>query len=175
MPITSCIASVDGLRAGDIGSDSALRTIEKQLSNVLNTPATAGTLSVLSNVGMSLQKDGTMTLDSAVLTSALEQDSAAVAELFATEGDGFANRLSALADSWLADSGLIESRTDGLNASIDDLADRQLSMKRSLAIVEQRYYDQFTSLDVLLSQMQSTSQYLTQQLAALPDLYLGRK
>ena len=160
--------AMDDLRAGDLGTDSTLRIIENQLTGTLNTAAQGDTFSVLSEVGLRLQKDGTMELDSAVLESALEQDADAVAVLFAADGDGFANRLSSLADSWIANDGLIESRTDGINASINRLVDKQYSIERKLGIVEERYWKQFTSLDVLLSQMQATSTYLTQQLSALP-------
>jgi flagellar hook-associated protein 2 len=168
-------SSIDSLRAGDLGADSALLTIENQLSNVLRTSATTGAYSVLSDVGLSLQKDGTMRLDSSVLSSALAKDSTSVSELFASEGDGFANRMSSLAGSWLEDNGLIESHTDGLNARINDLADSQASLESRLTTIEQRYWDQFTALDVLMGQLQSTSSYLTQQLAALPDLYLNKQ
>jgi flagellar hook-associated protein 2 len=83
--------------------------------------------------------------------------------------------MSSLAGSWLEDNGLIESHTDGLNARINDLADSQASLESRLTTIEQRYWDQFTALDVLMGQLQSTSSYLTQQLAALPDLYLNKQ
>jgi flagellar hook-associated protein 2 len=42
-------------------------------------------------------------------------------------------------------------------------------MNRRLAQIETRYRAQFTALDTLVSSMQKTSQYLTQQLANLPS------
>jgi flagellar hook-associated protein 2 len=167
-------SAIDDLRNGDLGSESALRMIENQLSNILNTPAAGGVFSTLSDVGLILQKDGSMELDSTVLESAMAQDSSAVSQLFAADGEGFANRLSSIAESWIANSGLIESRTDGLNARSEILTDRQTALERNLVIIEQRYRNQFSSLDILVGQMQATSSYLTQQLAALPDLFLGK-
>ncbi len=41
---------------------------------MLNNPATGGTYSVLSEVGLSMQKDGTMSLDSSDLKAALQSD-----------------------------------------------------------------------------------------------------
>jgi flagellar hook-associated protein 2 len=167
-------SAIDDLRGGDIGSDSALLMIENQLSKIVNQPATGGTLSVLSDAGLTIQKDGSMKLDSAVLDSALTQNFAAVADLFGADGQGFANRLSTIAQSWLANDGLIESRTDGLNARMKILTDKQTTLERNLTVIEQRYWKQFSSLDVLVGQMQATSSYLTQQLAALPNLYLSK-
>jgi flagellar hook-associated protein 2 len=36
-----------------------------------------------------------------------------------------------------------------------------------MAVIQQRYLAQFNALDAALTQMQSTSSYLTQQLAAM--------
>lgn len=105
---------------------------------------------------------------------ALDTDYANVAQLFAAEGDGFANRLVTLADNWVGSDGFIGARTDGLSQWIDDLSDRQLLIERNLTIIEARYRTQFSALDILVSQFQSTGQFLTSQLAQLPNLTLKR-
>ena len=115
-----------------------------------------------------------MSLDSEKLTTALATGYDNVAQLFAAEGDGFANRLVTLADNWTGSDGLISTRTDGLNQRFDDLSDRQLSIERNLTIVEARYRAQFSALDILMSQFQSTGAFLTSQLAQLPDLTLNK-
>ena len=115
-----------------------------------------------------------MSLDSDTLTTALATGYDNVAQLFAAEGDGFANRLDTLADNWLGSDGFISARTDGLNQRIDDLSDRQLSIERNLDLKEARYRAQFSSLDILVSQFQSTGDFLTSQLAQLPDLRLNK-
>ena len=63
---------------------------------------------------------------------------------------------------------VIDSRLDGLNSSIKDLETRREAMQARLDQVEKRYRAQFTALDVAMSNMQTTSNYLTQQLASLP-------
>lgn len=168
-------AEVKTQRSGQLRSDSALLTIERQLSNILNKAATAGPLSYLTEVGLSMQQDGTMTLDSADLQAALDADFDGVAQLFGADGDGYASRFYNLADSWLSSSGLLESRTDGLNARVDDVKDKQLSVERNLVLIEQRYRSQFAALDTLVGSLSSTSSFLTTQLAGLPGAYTGRK
>jgi len=135
---------------------------------VLNSSATGGAYSVLSEVGLTMQKDGTMTLDNTDLEAALQDDFDGVAQLFGADGQGFANRLATLADGWLSSDGLIDSRQDGLRARVDDLVDRQIVVERNLERVESRFLTQFTALDGLVAQLQSTSQFLTNQLAQLP-------
>ena len=166
-------ATIKDLRAGQLEADSSLLSIERQIFSVLNTPAAGGAFSVLSEVGLSIQKDGTMTLDATDLKAALQSDFDGVAQLFAAGGQGYANRLDTLADSWLNTGGLIDAREDGLRERIDDLVDRQISMERNLEIVEARYLAQFTALDALVGQLQSTGQFLTNQLAQLPKAYTG--
>ena len=159
--------AIKGFRSGQLEADSSLLSIERRLFSVLNTPASGG-FSVLSEIGLSMQKDGNMTLSNSDLQSALQTDFEGVAQLFADDTQGFAKRLSDLADSWLASDGLLETRTDGLEARIDDLVDRQVSFERNLASVESRYRAQFAALDALVGQLQGTGNFLTSQLAQLP-------
>ena len=63
--------------------------------------------------------------------------------------------------------GLLKSKTDGLNVSIKTIADQAARFETRLDSIEKRYRAQFVALDATLSSMQSTSDYLTQQLAAL--------
>ena len=170
----SLISTVRSQRSGVLGTDNLLLSIESQVKNILNSSATSGTLNTLSDVGLSIDKDGIMSLDSDTLTTALATGYDNVAQLFAAEGDGFANRLDTLADNWLGSDGFISARTDGLNQRIDDLSDRQLSIERNLDLKEARYRAQFSSLDILVSQFQSTGDFLTSQLAQLPDLRLNK-
>jgi flagellar hook-associated protein 2 len=81
---------------------------------------------------------------------------------------GYAYELDKLVSQMLEDDSLIDGRVDGVNASIKDIGTRRSSMERRLATVEARYRAQFTALDVMISRMQSTSSYLTQQLANIP-------
>ena len=160
--------AIRSLRSGQLEADSSLLSIERRMFAVLNAPATGGTFSVLSEIGLSMQKDGNMTLSSNDLKAALQTDFAGIAELFASDTQGFAKRLTDLADSLLASGGLLETRTDGLEARVDDLIDRQASFEHNLGAVEARYRAQFSSLDALVGQLQGTGQFLTAQLSQLP-------
>ena len=51
-----------------------------------------------------------------------------------------------------------------------EIADRQISIERNLAIVEERYRRQFSSLDTLVASFQSTGTFLTNQLAQIANL-----
>jgi flagellar hook-associated protein 2 len=83
---------------------------------------------------------------------------------------GYAAQFEKFASGLLDTTGSLTLRTDGINASIKDLADRRLRMVDRLADVEKRYRTQYTALDTTISNMNATSAYLTQQLAALSNL-----
>ncbi len=81
---------------------------------------------------------------------------------------GSADRLNKLAGDLLTTDGILASRVDGLNESIKSIDRRQEAFLRRMDAVEARYRAQFTALDTMLSSLNSTSQFLTQQLATLP-------
>ena len=78
---------------------------------------------------------------------------------------GLAYRLEALAGSMLEDGGALNSRTDGIGKSIQDIGNQRDAVNRRLVDVEKRYRAQFTALDAMVSRMNQTSAFLKQQLA----------
>lgn len=81
---------------------------------------------------------------------------------------GYAYQLNSVLADFLGGSSLITSRTNGINSSITDIGKQREALSLRLATTEQRYRDQFTRLDTLISSMNQTSNFLTQQLANIP-------
>jgi flagellar hook-associated protein 2 len=74
-------------KGGLLQGDSALRAIQTQVRNLLTSSVSgASGLRTLSDVGLSLQRDGTLSLDVAKLEKALADPSKNVASLFAPTG-----------------------------------------------------------------------------------------
>jgi flagellar hook-associated protein 2 len=84
-----------------------------------------------------------------------------------TFSQGYAYQLNNLAASFIGTTGLITGKTDGINVSIKAVATQKDAFNARLADIEKRYRAQFTALDTMLASMQSTSSYLTQQLASI--------
>ncbi|MYN43174.1 flagellar filament capping protein FliD [Duganella sp. FT109W] len=80
---------------------------------------------------------------------------------------GYAYMLNTLSAGYLGGSGTIASRTKGLNASVTDIATQRASFADRLTDIEKRYRAQYTALDTAVASMNSTQQFLTQQLAQL--------
>jgi flagellar hook-associated protein 2 len=84
-----------------------------------------------------------------------------------TFSQGYAYQLNNLAATFIGTSGLITGKSDGINVSIKSVADQKDAFNARLGDIEKRYRAQFTALDTMLASMQSTSSYLTQQLASI--------
>ncbi|QOY93565.1 flagellar filament capping protein FliD [Massilia sp. UMI-21] len=80
---------------------------------------------------------------------------------------GFAFELTNLATAFTGKDSLLNSKTDGLNVTLKSITSARDRFESRLESTEKRYRAQFTALDTALMSMQSTSAYLTQQLAAL--------
>ena len=83
---------------------------------------------------------------------------------------GYAYQFNKIATALLATDGPLASRTNGINASIKALTASKEALGLRLAVIEKRYRAQFTALDLTISKMNTTSTYLTQQLAQISAL-----
>jgi len=155
--------------------DATLRSIQNKLGSLIGSSVTGvdGGLSRLSNVGISLQKDGTLTLDSVRLAQALNKPDSDISSLFTqttTGNKGLAVQMNDWLQSATSSSGLIANRVDSFTSSIDGLDDQRERLNDRLVLIEARYRKQFTALDSLISNMNTTSSFLEQQLSALPGV-----
>jgi flagellar hook-associated protein 2 len=84
-----------------------------------------------------------------------------------TFNKGLAGELSSMISGWLDTTGSLTVKTDGIQTSIKALNKKSADLTAKLPAIEARYRAQYAKLDALLSGMQSTSSYLSQQIAAL--------
>lgn len=168
-------STIQTLRGNELEADNTLLNMERQIRNELNTAPTglSGTFSYLVEIGVSVDVDGNMSLDSDEFESALASDFNGVTQLFGNDDQGFAFRLEALADSLLESDGLVDARTDGINDSIESIGSRIDNKEQRMEQVEQRYLKQFSGLDGLVARLNTTGSFLNQQLATLPFIALG--
>lgn len=150
--------------AGALQGDTTLRGAQSQIFNLLTSKQGTGDYTVLADIGIALQKDGTLKLDSSKLNKAIESDFSAVANLTSAVGTAFKSGLETL----IGTSGNITSITESANRMIKELDRRQEALQDRLIKVQERYTKQFSALDTLIASMNQTSSSLTQMLANLP-------
>jgi len=176
----TALKTVRELRDSTLSDDSiTLFAIENQLRNTLNSVVpSAGRFSSVYQAGISSTfifgssstDNGQLNIDSSELLSAIQTDSESIAKLFAAPDDGLIPRMENILDQFIKADGLIDGKTDSLLRRIDSLADRREGMELRIGLFEQRLFDQFGSLDTLVSQLQLTGDFLNRQLAILQPI-----
>src|SRR3546814_11087371 len=73
---------------------------------------------------------------------------------------GLAEKMQAAADAILGSNGSIQTRTNGLQDTVDTLQDQYDRTKVSIQATMDNYRAQFTRLDALVTQMNGISNYL---------------
>jgi flagellar hook-associated protein 2 len=157
--------------AGPMLGDAMLRGLDTQLRRMLSSavPGTSGPYTTLASIGITSTVNGTLQLDATRLGNALAADASAVGKVFASES-GVAVRMADFVAQKLSSSGEIAARNDGIAAQRKNLQSRADALNARMQVLQERYMKQFTAMDAMLSQLQSTSSYLTQQLSGLQNL-----
>ncbi|HEV2538909.1 MAG TPA: flagellar filament capping protein FliD [Frateuria sp.] len=149
--------------AGALIGDATLNGIQSTFSKLVGGAVNGNTLA---SVGISLQVDGTLQLDSGKLATAMSGGGGTVKAFFSGTG-GFAAQFGTPLDGWIGSSGILGTRTSNINQQLSDLANQQTALDASMAALTARYQAQFNALDAMLAKLNSTSSYLTQQFDAL--------
>lgn len=154
---------------GDLMGDGTLRNIQTRLRSMLSTSQGTGTLTTLSQMGITQDVTGKLTVDSTKLDKALTEKSADVITFLSGDGSttGFATQTSSLLKSILGTDGSLQNATDGINKTLKKLTDDYDRVNTQITATMARYKTQFTALSTLISSLDSTASYLTQQFTAM--------
>jgi flagellar hook-associated protein 2 len=162
----------DAKKAGTLQGDSAAIAIRTQMRRLFGTTSGASTMFTrLSDVGLDVQRDGSIKLDETKLKNGMA-NLGEMKKLFANSdtlvpaNNGIATQLRTAADQVLGIDGTLNSRTEGLRSRIDLNQDRQDRLTDRVAMVEKRLLAQYTALDTQMSKLNGLSSYITQQLLA---------
>lgn len=147
---------------GDGTTSLIMNRIRSTLSTIPSSVSGA-TYQTLAEVGMSIQADGSMSVDTTKLQSAIDNNFTALQNVLSAYGSSISSTVTDLTDS----DGAITSRVDSLNGRIRSLDSRKLDIEARLTRIEASYRRQFSALDALMGSMNTTSSFLTQQLAKL--------
>ncbi len=147
-----------------LGGDITLQTIESRLRAAVFTPVVTKTGSKrLSDIGVSFQKDGQLTLDSAKFENMIANDFNTVSEILTGtysletgKQKGIFDNLGDMVDYALrAQTGVIDSRKNGFQSRITQI-DRQIENKeRVVAQKEQNLKQKFARLEETISKLKS--------------------
>jgi flagellar hook-associated protein 2 len=152
--------NADTQTASALTGDAMVRGLQQQMRSQVS-----GSVTELKALGVTIATDGSLSFDATKFETKVASDPNAAAKLFGNDGT-VSKGLSSMLDSNLnSTNGSITLRSNSLNAQIKDLEEQLDDLDKRMAEATTRYTAKFTAMDTLVAQMQTTSNYLTQQLA----------
>ena len=153
--------------------DASVIGFQNQMRAVVTTSSTTSTMfSRLSDLGIAVQKDGTLSVASSTKLTAALANPSELSKLFSTygttnENTGIAVRFAALADNATSVNGSLFSRSAGLQGELSRNQQQQDDMQTHLDATQTRLTAQYQALDTTMSKMSALSSYVTQQVAMM--------
>ena len=146
---------------GALAGDSMPRSIRTLMANTVMEPNSEMTgINSIFQVGIKMDNDGKLSVDSDKFDDALDDNYEQVVALFSGE-NGVAGKLQTSLKEYTKTGGLISQRQDQLNSDLRDLSSREATAADQLEKDEANLRAQYGSLDTLLAQMQSSASYLS--------------
>ena len=161
-------------KGGTLSGDSTLRTVQSQMQYILSNPVSGvtGNYSILSGIGITTQNDGSLKVDNAKLTEALNNNFNDVVDLFThnsgvsgltSEQYGIAEQfniaLKKLSGSYIGPSddnnGTVATSINGLKNSVSDIDKQIEAMELRMNKKEEILKKQFLAMETLVSSIQS--------------------
>ncbi len=167
------ITFISDQKSAGWGNDSAFRSIKRGIQNLLVSQQGEGPYTSLSQIGFETQRDGTITLNSSSLSSALANDYDAVIGLFSgdSSAEGISSKFATYLDT-LTDSvdGIYAGRKETTDSNTRRIDQRIITMETRLEQKEKTLRAQFSAMEELVSGWNAQGGYLLQQLASMPTI-----
>ncbi len=172
-----------GIGAGSLAYDPLLNQIRAQMTQIVvgnsSTPGTS--ISGLSDIGISIQSDGTLTLNSATLATTLSSNFADVKKMMTggaiitgvkmPGGNGLAGDAFNNIDNFIKSTGPIQSYIAGDNQLITGYQTQLTDVQSRMTQALNRYTSQFANMDKIVGQMTSLQDSLKSQFTAMLNSY----
>ncbi|MGO1500032.1 MAG: flagellar filament capping protein FliD [Marinobacter sp.] len=157
-------------RGGILTGDSTIRSLQGDLRGMLTGIPDGlqdSPVRMLADIGITTNPDtGKLDFSSDEFKAQLSRNSDEVAALFSGDNGVAANALKSV-EGYVQSSGRFDSRTEGLNKSLEDIQDQRIRLADKTESLRARLVKQFSAADSLISQLQNTGDFVSQQLEAL--------
>ncbi len=134
-------ARLKTLKQGDLKSDAAIAQVQDQIAQLLarNNGALAG-------AGVSLDRNGTLQIDSKVLNEAIVADPGRVARLFTDGGKGIADQLGTTIGGLLGENGVISKQKVAIDRGLSALNSQKATLTKALTAQAQALVSQYARI-----------------------------
>ncbi len=152
-------------RDSSLAGDSTLSTLRINMAKVVSTEV--GTLTnvrSLVDLGIKSDLDGSLSIDTTKLKSALSRDPTAVNQIFTTATSGVADQVATLVNAQTnVTDGLLTAKTKMLNVSVNNMDTAAARMQAQLDAYKLKLVMQFTSMEKVLAGLKASGNYLSGQ------------
>jgi flagellar hook-associated protein 2 len=153
--------------AGAMLGNPALTGTQSEIQNILYSFVGSSTYNSLASIGVTTNSDGSLSLNTGTLQTALATNFSAVSNLFSGT-TGVASQLNSLITSTLSSSGAIGNYATTLQTQENALTTQSNTLSTQTAALTASLTQQYAALNTLLSSLQTTSSQLSQTFATLP-------
>lgn len=149
----------NGSTQGPLATDSTIRNLQSSVLSALGYSATGTTVSSIASLGINVNNDGTLTVDSAALQNSLQNNFTDVQTFFQGSAlNGFASSLDQTLQSFT------NASNGAFTVDLKSINDQETDLKTSISNFETNY---ITPLKAQLTAEYSQAEILLQQLPTL--------
>ena len=149
-------------RSKTLAGDSTLRLLQAQLQRTISTSLGSGGagLQSLADLGVKSGRDGSLSIDQATLTKAIERDGAGIDRLFAKTSP-VAKSISELVKNFTGSDGILVQKGTSYGKETKRLEDEKVRQEARLTAFREQLVRQFSAMETIVSSMSAMSSYLT--------------
>ena len=154
--------------AGALSGDTSVDLVQQQLLSALSSSMSVNNGVVnLQSIGIEMQDDGTLTVDSTTLNDALQNNFSAVENLFqGTSGVGQTLQ-TALTSLTNTTTGALNVDVNGINSEVTDLNSQISDFQTQLQATQTQLTSEYSTINTTLEQLPETLAQISSQLDAL--------
>ena len=150
------------------GDRSAISLLNQMRSAMSGSSSASAVYGRASDIGLSLQTDGTVKVTGSKLDTALgnldELQKFFTTATSSADTNGLGDRLRRLTDTLLGTDGVVVTRQDGLRKLKSLNTDRQQSLEDRIAMTEKRLRAQYQTLDTNMARLTGLQGFVSQQI-----------
>lgn len=178
--MSSFKSMLDSSTGGALSSNSVFKQIYRDLLGVITNESTTpgSTITRLSDIGVSINRQGTLDIDETTLDSVLSSNFSEVRKIFSADTDnqssigeedrGIAGDLSMMISDLSSSSGYFSIRTTTIEGRSSEYATDLEELEERLARIEERYTKQFSAMQRVVNEMNTLRESLTSTFENLP-------
>lgn len=155
-------------KAGALQGDATAVGLQNALRGMMRSVTSSSPFERLSDIGIEIKAGGQLDIKQAKLDSALSNLDGLKSLFTATTGDvtteGFGLKLKRFADGLLSAEGLVSTKTDGIQRSLNRNEREQERVNDRAARVEKRLLQQYNAMDAAVGRLSGLNAFVSQQI-----------